>query len=126
MAKGGFRGGFGMGGNMGAIMQQAQKMQRDIEVAKAEIDAMEVDATAGGGVVKIVISGTHEIKSLEIDPSAVDPEDVEMLQDMIMAAANEALRQVDAANQEMMNKYQNGLGAMGGLGNLGGLGGLGF
>ena len=59
MAKG-FKGGFGMGGNMGALMQQAQKMQRDIEAAKAEIDQLEIDATAGGGVVKMVISGTHE------------------------------------------------------------------
>ena len=110
MAKG-FRGGFGgMGGNMGAIMQQAQKMQRDIEVAKAEIDAMEVDATAGGGVVKIVISGTHEIKSLEIDPSAVDPEDVEMLQDMIVAAVNEAMKQADEASGAMIGKMTGGLG----------------
>ncbi|MBO4473796.1 MAG: YbaB/EbfC family nucleoid-associated protein [Clostridiales bacterium] len=108
MAKGGFRGGFGMGGNMGAIMQQAQKMQRDIEVAKAEIDALEVDATAGGGVVKIVISGTHEIKSLTIDPSAVDPEDVEMLQDLIIAAYNEASRKLAEISAEKMSKATGG------------------
>ena len=111
MAKG-FRGGFGGmgGGNMGALMQQAQKMQRDIEAAKAEIDALEVDATAGGGVVKIVISGTHEIKSLTIDPSAVDPDDVEMLQDMIVAAVNEAMKQADEASGAMMSKMTGGLG----------------
>lgn len=107
MAKG-FKGGFGMGGNMGALMQQAQKMQRDIETAKAEIDAMEIDATVGGGVVKIVISGTHVIKSLTIDPSAVDPDDVEMLQDMIIAAYNEAARKLEEASAEKMAKATNG------------------
>ena len=114
MAKG-FRGGFGGmgGGNMGALMQQAQKMQRDIEAAKAEIEAMEVDATAGGGVVKIVISGTHEIKSLEIDPSAVDPDDVEMLQDLIIAAYNEAAnneaaRKLAEISAEKMTKATGG------------------
>ena len=118
MAKG-FRGGFGGmgGGNMGALMQQAQKMQRDIEVAKAEIDALEIDATAGGGVVKIVISGTHEIKSLEIDPSAVDPEDVEMLQDMVVAAVNEAMRKAETEANANMSKLTGSL-------NLGSLGGL--
>ena len=99
MAKG-FKGGFGMGGNMGALMQQAQKMQRDIEAAKAEIDQLEIDATAGGGVVKMVISGTHEIKSLTIDPSAVDPDDVEMLQDLIIAAYNEAARKLAEVSAE--------------------------
>lgn len=111
----GFRGGFpGMGGgNMGAIMQQAQKMQRDIEQAKAEIDALEVDATAGGGVVKIVISGTHEIKSLEIDPSAVDPEDVEMLQDLIIAAVNDALKKGEETREKEMSKLGGtGMGGM--------------
>ena len=106
----GVRGGFGGmgGGNMGALMQQAQKMQRDIEAAKAEIEAMEVDATAGGGVVKIVISGTHEIKSLEIDPSAVDPDDVEMLQDLIIAAYNEAARKLAEISAEKMTKATGG------------------
>ena len=110
MAKG-FRGGFGGmgGGNMGALMQQAQKMQRDIEAAKAEIEAMEVDATAGGGVVKIVISGTHEIKSLEISKDVVDPEDIDMLSDLVIAAVNEAIRNARDEKAETMDKISGGL-----------------
>ena len=133
MAKrGGYPGGM-MPGGMNNLMKQAQKMQKQMqeqqklmeEEAKV-LEAKEFQAAAGGGVVAVTVNGKKELTKVVIDPEAVDPDDVEMLQDMIMAAANEALRQVDAANQEMMNKYQNGLGAMGGLGNLGGLGGLGF
>lgn len=121
--RGGFPGGMG---NMNNLMKQAQKMQRQMqeqqklmeEEAKA-LEEKEFQASAGGGVVSVTVNGKKELTAVVIDPEAVDPEDVEMLQDMIMAAANEALRQVDAANQEMMSKYQNGLGNMGGLGGLG-------
>ncbi|HOO60801.1 MAG TPA: YbaB/EbfC family nucleoid-associated protein [Bacillota bacterium] len=109
MAKGGFKGGFpGMGGNMGAIMQQAQRMQADIEQAKLEINQSVVEASAGGGVVSCEMYGTHEIKSLTIDPKAVDPEDVEMLQDLIVAAINEANRKIDELSSEKMAKATGG------------------
>ena len=99
MAKGGFRGGYGgMGGmNQANMMKQAQKMQEELEASSFE-------ASSGGGVVKAVVSGKHELTGLTIDPEAVDPEDVEMLQDMIIAAVNEALRKVDAASSGNMAK----------------------
>ena len=100
MAKGGFRGMPGMGGGMGGanlnqLMKQAQKMQQDMERVQEEIQSMTEEATAGGGVVKVVVNGNHEIVSLTIDPAAVDPEDVEMLQDLIIAACNEASRKIE-------------------------------
>ena len=99
MAKGGFRGGYGgMGGMPQAyMMRQAEKLQEELEASSFE-------ASSGGGVVKAVVSGKHELTGLTIDPEAVDPEDVEMLQDMIIAAVNEALRKVDAASSGNMAK----------------------
>ena len=110
MAKrGGFPGGGGMG-NMGAMMKQAQKMQAELAKAQDEIKDMEYEATAGGGMVKVVATGDMAIKSIVIDPEAVDPDDVEMLQDMIVAAVNEAMRSADADAAGTMSKLTGGLG----------------
>ena len=108
MAKG-FGGMAGMGGmNMNNLMKQAQKMQQQMQEQARELEEKEFSATAGGGAVNVVVSGKKEIKSLTIDKDAVDPDDVEMLQDMIMAAVNEALRKVEAETAGMMGKL-NGL-----------------
>lgn len=112
MAKGGFRGGFGggMGGmNQASMMKQAQKMQAELARMQAELEESTFTATAGGGAVKATVSGKRELTSLEIEPDAVDPEDVEMLQDMVIAAVNEALRKVDEANNANMSKLTGGL-----------------
>ena len=88
--------------DMKKMMKQAQKMQRDLAIAQEEIKSMEFEASAGGGMVKAVAAGDGSVKSLEIAPDAVDPEDVEMLQDMVIAAVNEALRGVaEMGNQRM-------------------------
>ena len=105
--KGGFPGG-GMG-NMGAMMKQAQKMQVELARAQEEIKDMTFEASAGGGMVKAVAQGDNSLVSLTIDPEAVDPEDVEMLQDMITAAVNEALRQYEAASDATVNKIAGGM-----------------
>ena len=108
MAKG-FGGMAGMGGmNMNNLMKQAQKIQQQMQEQARELEEKEFSATAGGGAVNVVVSGKKEIKSLTIDKDAVDPDDVEMLQDMIMAAVNEALRKVEAETAGMMGKL-NGL-----------------
>lgn len=114
MAKrGGFPGG-GMPGNMGNLMKQAQKMQRQMEEASKELEDKEITATAGGGAVEVTVSGKKEIAKIKIDPQAVDPDDVEMLEDLIMAACNEALRQMDEYSQQSMSKITGGMGGMGG------------
>ena len=114
MAKGGYRGPM-MGGGMTANMgRQAQKMQQDMLKMQQEMESRTYDATAGGGMVKATVSGRHELLGLEIDPEAVDPEDVEMLQDMVIAAVNEAIRKADAESSANMSKLTGGL-------NLGGL-----
>ena len=102
MAKG-FRGGSPMGGNMANMMKQAQKMQQQMLQMQQELEEKEYEATAGGGVVKAVISGKKTLKSITIDPEAVDPEDVEMLQEMVMAAVNEALRQGEENREKTMS-----------------------
>ena len=110
MAKhGGYPGG-AMPGNMGNLMKQAQKMQRQMEETTKELESKEVTATAGGGAVSVTVSGKKEVTKVKIDPDAVDPEDVEMLEDMIMAAVNEALRQMDDISQQSMAKITGGLG----------------
>ena len=113
MAKGGYRGGMGGGMNMNMI-KQAQKMQQDMLKMQEELESKEYDATAGGGMVKAVVNGKHELLSLSIHPEAVDPEDVEMLQDMVVAAVNEAMRKAEAEAAQNMSKRTGGL-------NLGGL-----
>ena len=110
MAKrGGFPGG-GMPGNMANLMKQAQKMQRQMEEQAKELETKEFSATAGGGAVKVTVSGKREVVNVELQEEVVDPEDIEMLQDLIVAAVNEALRQVDEANSAVMSKLTGGLG----------------
>ena len=113
MAKGGYRGGMGGGMNMNMI-KQAQKMQQDMLKMQEELESKEYDATAGGGMVKAVVNGKHELLSLSIHPEAVDPEDVEMLQDMVVAAVNEAMRKAEAEAAQNMSKLTGGL-TLGGL-----------
>ncbi len=111
MAKrGGFPGGMGMPGNMNNLMKQAQRMQRQIEEGQKELEAKEFSAKAGGGAVEVTVSGKKEVIKVTLSEEAVDPEDIETLQDMIVAATNEALRQADEANNELMGKMTGGLG----------------
>ena len=106
------RGGFpgGMPGNMNNIMKQAQKMQKQMEEATKELQEKEVTSSAGGGVVEVTVSGNREITKVKIDPEAVDPDDVEMLEDLIVAALNEALEKVDAESSSAMSKLTGGMG----------------
>ena len=111
MAKGfGGRGMPGMGGMNMNMLKQAQKMQQDMMRMQQELQEKEYQAAAGGGVVSAVVNGKHELKSLIIDPEAVDPEDVEMLQDMIVAAVNEAMRTADSDAASTMQSITGGLG----------------
>ncbi len=110
MAKrGGFPGG-GMPGNMTNLMKQAQRMQRQMEEGQKELETKAFTAASGGGAVEVTVNGKKEILSVKLSEEVVDPEDVEMLQDLIVAAANEALRKADEANAELMNKMTGGLG----------------
>ncbi len=112
MAKrGGFPGGMG---NMNNLMKQAQRMQRQMEEAQKELETREVSASSGGGAVTATVSGTKELLSVKIDPDAVDPDDVEMLEDMIVAAVNEALRKMDEEARASLSRFTGGLpGGMG-------------
>ena len=115
MAKGAFRGGQ-MGGGMNANMiKQAQKMQADMLKMQEELELQEYTASAGGGAITATVTGKRELVSLKISPDAVDPDDVELLSDMIIGAVNEALREAEKAANENMSKLAGGL-------NLGGLG----
>ena len=114
MAKGGFRGGPMGGMNQAAMVKQVQKMQQEMLRAQEELQNKTYTATAGGGMVTASVNGSHEIVALEIKPEAVDPEDVEMLQDMVIAAVNEAMRAAEAEASNSMSKFTGGL-------NLGGL-----
>ena len=110
MAKGGFRGGM-MGGGMNQMnmIKQAQKMQQEMLRMQEELESKEFEAKAGGGAVTAVVSGKRELLRLTIDPEAVDPEDVEMLQDMVVAAVNEALRAAESAANANMSKLTGGM-----------------
>ena len=108
MAKG-FRGGMGMGGNMNQVVAQAQKMQRQIELAQAEIQEMRFTGTAGVELVKVTVTGKHQLESVEIAKEVVDPDDIEGLQDLIIAAANQALEQIDKTNQERIGAITGGM-----------------
>ena len=110
MARGGFPGGM----NMQNMMRQAQQMQAKMQQMQAEIEEREVEATAGGGMVRVVASGKKLVKSIEIKEEVVDPDDVEMLQDLVIAAVNEALAKADEMMQTEMGKITGGM-------NLGGL-----
>ena len=116
MAKGGFRGmPGGMGGmNQAAMIKQAQKMQQEMLRMQEEMETKTYTAAAGGGMVKATVNGKHELTDLEINPEAVDPDDVEMLQDMVIAAVNEAMRSADVDSANNMSRLTGGL-------NLGGL-----
>ena len=110
MAKrGGFPGG-GMPGNMANLMKQAQKMQRQMEEQAKEMETKEFTATAGGGAVEVIVTGKKELKKVNLQKEVVDPDDIEMLEDLNVAAVNEALRKVDDENASAMNKLTGGLG----------------
>ena len=112
MAKrGGFPGG-AMPGSMNNLMKQAQRMQRQMEEGQKELETKEFSATAGGGAVEAVVSGKKDILRLTLSQEVVDPEDVEMLQDLIMAAVNEALRKAEEASSELMGRMTGGLGGL--------------
>ena len=111
------RGGFpgGMPGNMNNLMKQAQRMQRQMEEGQKELEEKEFTATAGGGVVEVTVSGKKALTKVKLDKEAVDPDDVEMLEDLIMAAANEALSKADEASAAMMSGMTGGLNLGGGF-----------
>jgi len=113
MAKGGFRGG-PMGGMNANMIKQAQKMQQDMLRMQEEMQSKEYTAAAGGGVVTATVDGSRQLKNIEIKPEAVDPDDVEMLQDLIVAAVNEAIRAAESDAAASMSKLTAGM-------NLGGL-----
>lgn len=114
MAKhGGFPGG-AMPGNMNNLMKQAQRMQKQMEEQQRELEEKVFTATAGGGAVEVTISGKKEITKVSLQPEVVDPDDIEMLEDLITAAVNEAIRQVEDYSQQSMSKIAGGFG--GGLG----------
>ncbi|HCG85748.1 MAG TPA: YbaB/EbfC family nucleoid-associated protein [Lachnospiraceae bacterium] len=111
MAKrGGFPGGMGMPGNMNNLMKQAQRMQRQMEESQKELETKEFTAKAGGGAVEVTVTGRKEVTKVKLSQEVVDPDDVEMLEDLVMAATNEALRMAEDANAEVMNKMTGGLG----------------
>lgn len=111
------RGGFpgnAMPGNMNNLMKQAQRMQRQMEEKSKEIEEKEWEASAGGGVVTVKVSGKKELVSVKLAPEVVDPEDIETLEDLIVAATNEALRKMEEESAEAMNSIAGGLGGLGG------------
>ena len=114
MAKGGFRGGMPGGMNQMQMMKQAQKMQQELIRMQEEQEKATYTAKAGGGMVSATVNGKHELVGLEINPEAVDPDDVEMLQYMVIAAVNEAMRTADAEAAQNMSRLTGGM-------NLGGL-----
>ena len=110
------RGGFpgGMPGNMNNLMKQAQRMQRQMEETNKELEEKEYSASAGGGAVTVTVSGKKEVLSVKLAEEVVDPDDIEMLQDLIVAATNEALRKMEEESQAAMSKLTGGLGGLGG------------
>ena len=102
----------GMGGgpqNMQSMIRQAQKMQENIEAKKAELEEKEYVVTSGGGMVEITLKGNHEVKSIGLNPEVVDPDDVEILEDMLVAAFNEAVRQIDEESERELERVTGGL-----------------
>lgn len=115
MAKrGGFPGG-GMPGNMNNLMKQAQRMQKQMEDKTKELEEKEWEASAGGGAVTVKVSGKKEVTSIKLSPEVVDPDDIEMLEDLIVAATNEAFRKMEDETQEAMGNITGGLGGLGGF-----------
>ncbi len=113
MAKG-FGGGMGnLGGmNMNNLMKQAQKMQKQMQEAQEALAEKTLETTSGGGAIKVVITGKKELKEIKINPEVVDPDDVEMLEDLVLSAVNEAVRQADEMYSNEMAKYTGGMGGM--------------
>ena len=99
-----------MPGNMNNLMKQAQRMQRQMEESQKELETKEFTAKAGGGAVEVTVTGKKEVTKVKLSQEGVDPDDVEMLEDLVMAATNEALRMAEDANAEVMNKMTGGLG----------------
>jgi len=112
--RGGFPGGGGMPGNMNNLMKQAQKMQKQMEEQQKELETKEFTASAGGGAVEVTISGKKEVTKVKLAEEVVDPDDIEMLEDLIMAATNEALREMEEEAGASMAKLTGGMGGMGG------------
>ena len=112
------RGGFpgGMPGNMNNLMKQAQKMQKQMEESQKALEEKEFTASAGGGAVEVTISGKKEVTAVKLSEEVVDPDDIEMLQDLIIAATNEAYRKVEEESSALMSKMTGGLGGFGGFG----------
>jgi len=108
MAKGGFPGGFG-GGNMGNLMKQAQKLQQDMERMQKELETKEFEASVGGGAVVVKTNGKKEVISINIKPEVVDADDVEMLEDLVLSAVNEALRKAEDETASKMGKLTGGM-----------------
>ncbi|MBE7029017.1 MAG: YbaB/EbfC family nucleoid-associated protein [Clostridia bacterium] len=116
MAKGRFpMGGFPGGGNMNNMIKQAQKMQENLVKAQQEIEEASYDISAGGGAVNLTINGNNQITKISINPEVVDPDDVEMLEDLIMSAFNEAIKKVEKEKSEKLGKLTGGMGNFGGL-----------
>ena len=111
MARPNFGGAFG-GGNMQQLMKQAQKMQQQLQEAQEKLDAEVYEAQSGGGMVQVKVTGKHEVTELHIKPDVVDPDDVEMLEDLIRAAVNEAVRAADEAKENAMGRMAPGLKGM--------------
>lgn len=105
----------GFGGNMGNLMKQAQKMQKDMEKLQEELQTRTVEASSGGGAVTVIATGKKEIKEIKIKPEVIDPEDPEMLEDLVLASVNEALRKADEMVNTEMSKITGGLGNIPGL-----------
>lgn len=109
MARGGFPGGFGGGGNMNNLMKQAQKLQKQMEDMQKEIETKEFEASVGGGAVVVKVNGKKEVSAINIKPEVVDPDDVEMLEDLVLSAVNEALKKADEETSNKMGKLTGGL-----------------
>lgn len=111
MARGGFPGGFG-GGNMNNLMKQAQKLQKQMEDMQKEIESKEFEASVGGGAVVVKVTGKKEVASINIKPEVVDPDDVEMLEDLVLTAVNEAMKKADEETSSKMGKLTGGMGGL--------------
>ena len=112
--KGGFPG--GMPGNMNNLMKQAQKMQKQMEDSNKDLETKEFTASSGGGAVEVTVSGKKEVLKVKLSAEVVDPEDIEMLEDLILTATNQALRKMEDETQSQMSKITGGLGGLGGGG----------
>ena len=111
MAKrGGYPGGMGMPGNMNNLMKQAQRMQRQMEESQKALEESTFTAKAGGGAVEVTVTGNKEVTAIKLSPEAVDPDDVEMLEDLILAAIKEAMKQAEDASNALMGKMTGGMG----------------